>query len=201
MNIDDLKQNWREEMNADINTDSLSYETLVHDVSEIDRQARFGRNVIVCLTLAIIVLFGFVLFVAKPDLGLFERTGMIAMAGLFCYFSYAQIQSVMSSEVENWTLARRLEIEIEKIQKQVSLTRSMPLRLLLPMFLLVILISFSGYYERTGSLVPNSQLILYFAGCVVLFGGTAWGYLRSERKKLTPLLNKLRELQHQLMAD
>lgn len=201
MNIDDLKKTWREEMNADIPTDGLSYKTMIHDVTEIDRQARLGRNVIVGVTLAIIALFGFQLFVANPDMDLFQRIGMVGMAGLFCYFSYAMARSVTSSGDENWTLARRLEIEIEKIQKQVSLSRSMPIRLLLPMFLLVILMSFSGYYERTGSLVPSAQLTLYFAGTIVLFGGTAWGYIRSARRKLTPLLNKLTELQRQLSAE
>lgn len=69
------------------------------------------------------------------------------------------------------------------------------------MFVVVIVSSFNGFYERMGSLVPDTQLLAYFAGAIVLFAGTVWELVRSERKKLTPLLDKSMNLRSQLKDE
>lgn len=153
MQLDELKNTWREEMNAEVTPESFSYNKLVADVKKTDRGALFARNVIVTMTGALIVLFGFIWFLVKPDMNLPQHASMVLMLVLFCYLSSVMTTSLAIGSQDNWTMARRLDIEIENIQNQVSIFKSLPGRFVLPMFLVVILGSYGGYYARTGSLV------------------------------------------------
>ncbi len=185
-------------MTTPIPVDSSAFTATVNEAKELDRQARFGRNVIVVLSIVLTLLILFVLFMIKPEMNLLQQISMVAMTILFWYLSVAMTRDLKTGKEENWTLATRLDIEIEKIGNQLSSYKSLPMRFLLPMFAVVVMGSYGGYYQRTGTLIPDANLAFYYAGAIVIFCGTAWGYLNSAKKKLSPLLDKLLDLRRQL---
>lgn len=196
MNLDQLKDAWRSEMSASMTSDQTCRATL-RAVKEQDRQARFGRNVVMAVTFALVGFEGFVLFFVNPGLNVMQIASMVIVPVVMAAIAWQMTRALHSDIEDDWTLASRLAVEMQGLQRRAKLYQVTAM-LMLPLFVAVVLGSVGGYYERTGSFIPDSGLTLYLLGAVVLFAGTAWIHLRSRKKTLEPLERKLSDLAAQL---
>lgn len=127
-----------------------------------------------------------------------QRLGMLAMVSS-CVFVAGKIYlSRRLSTADDWTLSAKLNIQIEKREKDAKLLRTVGYWYLSPLFVAVILSSYGGYAQRTGSYVPDVGLWTYWAVCLVVYIGIYFFNQYQIKTKVHPILNELRALKHEL---
>ena len=98
------------------------------------------------------------------------------------------------------TLRSRIEMEIEKLEKQHRLMSRVGYWFLLPMLIANGLSTLGGYDVRTGNHAAGAVGWVLFATCCVLYGFTYW-YVRYElKRKWDPVLARLRGLHADLVG-
>jgi hypothetical protein len=95
---------------------------------------------------------------------------------------------------DDWTLRSRIEIEIERLEKQRRLMNRVSAWFLIPMLIAIVVSSLGGYHARTGSYVPDAFGWLFYAGSTVLYAFTYWLVRREVKNRWDPLLARLRRL-------
>lgn len=102
---------------------------------------------------------------------------------------------------DDWSLLARFKCEIEKVEKQLKLRSSVLYWYLTPLGTAILIFSQGDNYLRTGSLIPDSRLSLFYFLCILFFSFIYWLNQRTVKTQLIPLLDKLKEMQAQLDED
>jgi amino acid transporter len=194
MKLDDLKAAWKEEVDQSFRAEDLSMKAIMSEVTKIDRAVRFRD---ICMILAMMLgaslyfIFG---WLTQENVDLLSRFSVLAFIAATAVMSIALLRARRTTRSDDWTLRSRLEMEIEKLEKQRRLMNRVGYWFLLPMLIANGLSSLGGYDVRTGSHVPHAMGWALFAGCSVLFGFTYWLVRREVAKKWDPVLARLRRL-------
>lgn len=200
MKLEDLKAAWKEEINHSCRTEEFSMKTIMSDVAEIDRSVRFRDFwMILAMVLAasLYLVFG---WLTQESIDLLSRFSVLAFIAATALMSIALLRARRSTRSDDWTLRSRLEMEIERLEKQQRLMNRVGYWFLLPILIANGLSSLGGYDVRTGSHVPNATGWALFAACVVLCGFTYWLVRREVKNKWDPVLARLRQLRAELLA-
>lgn len=198
MNLDDLKRTWEEEMTA--RDDSIDFEGIRRQVARADRRATVISAVEVLACVAVIAFVLVVWWIGSPTAGLHPllQLGMLAMISSCVFVAWKIIRSRKVSTVDDWTLKSRLDIQIEKRERDIRLLTTVAYWYLGPLFLAIILASYGGYVQRSGSYLPDAGLWMYWLLCVALYVGIYALNRYAARTRLRPLLKKLYALRAEL---
>ncbi|ARU29473.1 hypothetical protein CBR65_19640 [Cellvibrio sp. PSBB006] len=198
MELDDLKAIWKKEIAMKNRT--IDFDKIRTHVDQYDRRTKWSWALELFACAGIIIAVGFGWFsVENPSL-LFQ-IGMAAMivSAAFVAAKIATNRRTLSSD--NWTLLGKINIQIEKREKEEKLLRSIASWYLTPLFIAILLASYGGYSHRTGHYFPDAGLLIYWGACLVLYIGIYYFNQWQVKTRLTPLLAQLYALREQLKDD
>jgi hypothetical protein len=190
MNLDDLKTEWRNEME---HVDDIRVQ-----VTELRQGIRFGSFWIIFAFLAVAVIEMFEQFVALDNAGWLSKVGAVAWVCLTLWLAVVLRRSSQVERSDDWTLRSRLEIEIERAQKHRDTWKRMAAWYLAPMLATVVLSTLGGSHDKTGSYAPGLVGWVLLGTCAALFAFVYWYCQREIRRKLDPLLARLKGLYTEL---
>lgn len=197
MKLDDLKSAWQEEISQSNPMEGLPMNAIINDVTTIHRAVRF-RDFWMIFALAVgallNVLFG---WLTQEQVNWLSRLGVVVFIAATAIMTVALLRARSVTRSDDWTLRSRIEIEIERLEKQRRLLDRVGAWFLVPMLIAIALGSLGGYHARTGSYVPDVLGWTYYMGCGSLYWFTYWLVRREAKKKWEPLLARLR----QVLAD
>jgi uncharacterized membrane protein len=194
MKLEDLKEAWRKEVDQSFRAEELSMKTIMSDVAKIERSVRFRDFCMISamvLAAALYLVFG---WLAQEKVDWLSRFSVLAFIGATAVMSIALLRARRTNRSDDWTLRSRLEMEIERLEKQCRLMNRVGYWFLAPMLIANGLSSLGGYDVRTGSHVPNATGWMIFAACGLLYGYTYWLVRREVTKKWDPVLAQLRRV-------
>lgn len=170
---------------------------IMNDVKKINHEVRFRDFcMIFALTLGALLylIFG---WLTQENVDSLSRLGVLAFMAATTVMSIALIRARSVTRSDEWTLRSRIEMEIEKLEKQQRLMNRVGYWFLLPMLLANGISLLGGHHARTGSLVPDAPGMAVFATCALVYGFTYWLVRRETKRKWDPVLARL----HRLHAD
>lgn len=195
MQLDDLKTVWAREVQ--IGEGSVDFERVKREVDKFDREVKraIAIEVFACVSLVLFCLYAWLTQeLSNPML----QTGIIGMALVAVYIAVKVIRS-QSVKAENpWTLSSKLNQQIEKREKEAKMLSSVASWYLTPLFVVIVMGSWGGYAQRTGTWLPDAGLWIYWGLCVLFYLAIYWVNRRRVRNEIEPLLNKLHHLRQQL---
>jgi len=200
MKLDDLKVAWKQEIDQTARVEGPRMTTIVSDLKKIDREVRF-RDFWMIFALAIgallYLIFG---WLTQENVDLLSRLGVLAFLGATTVMSVALIRARRVTRSDDWTLRSRIEMEIEKLEKQRRLMNRVGYWFLLPMLIANGISLLGGHHARTGSLVPDASGVAIFASCALAYGFTYWLVRRETKRKWDPVLGRLQRLHADLLS-
>jgi hypothetical protein len=200
MNLDDLKTEWRIEMEHANHMSDLRLDAIKGDVFEVHRVARLRDFWISCVL--VLGSFGtvFIHWLNGDSVGRVSQAGILSFVLASVIVVLALLGARKSARSDDWTLRSRLESEIERLEKQKKLGYGVASWFLAPMLPALVLLSLGGHYDRTGSYTPGPTLWVYYLACAAVYGLTYWLCRRNAERSLGPLLDRLRRLHHELVG-
>ncbi|PCJ43667.1 MAG: hypothetical protein COA71_01985 [SAR86 cluster bacterium] len=199
MQLDDLKNTWEREIAMENKITEFS--DIRRRVDEFDRRANlyWARDFLAWIVAIIAVLLVF--FVRPPSWGLNlpMQLGAFLMVACGVFTAAKTISLRRVSTTDDWTLSSKINIQIEKREKEVRLLNTVThWGLITPLIISVILVSYGGYMQRTGSYIPDLGLWIYWVLAVVVFIGCYFGYQNRIKKKIQPILDQLYVMKSEL---
>jgi hypothetical protein len=185
MNLDDLKTQWRAEMEQTSPTHDLRFDGIRREVSVFNRSVRFGNFWmifgLVCGS-ALAVFFG---WIAMDGVSGRSKLTIAANVAVTAWIIFMLLRARRTRRSDDWTLRSRLETEIERLEKQRTLWKNAPVWLLLPMSVCVLL----G--------LPVRLYWVWLVLCALVY----WLIRRESGMKVDPLLSRLHELHRELLES
>ena len=174
--------------------------TIMSDVKKIDQEVRF-RDFWMIFALAmgavLYLIFG---WLTQEKVDWLSRLGVLVFIVATTVMSAALLRARSLTRSDDWTLRSRIEMEIEKLEKQRMLMNRVGYWFLLPMLIANGISLLGGHHARTGSLVPDAQGMAIFATCGLVYGFTYWLVRRETKRKWDPVLARLQRLHTDLLG-
>jgi drug/metabolite transporter (DMT)-like permease len=200
MKMDDLKAAWKQEIDQSVLVEGPSMTTIMSDVKKIDREVRF-RDFCMIFALAIgallYLIFG---WLTQENVDSLSRLGVLVFIAATTVMSVALLRARSVTRSDDWTLRSRIEMEIEKLEKQRRLMNRVGYWFLLPMLIANGISLLGGHHTRTESLVPDASGMAIFASCGLVYGFTYWLVRRETKRKWDPVLARLQRLHADLLG-
>lgn len=200
MNLDDLKAAWKQEIDQSVRVEGPAMTAIMSDVKKIDREVRF-RDFWMIFALAtgalLYLIFG---WLTQESVDPLSRLGVLVFIGATTIMCVALIRARSVTRSDDWTLRSRIEIEIEKLERQRKLMNRVGYWFLLPMLIANGISMLGGHHARSGSLVPDASGIAIFASCGLVYGFTYWLVRRETKRKWDPVLARLQRLHADLVG-
>jgi hypothetical protein len=199
MTLDDLKKPWMAEVSG---RDGMPLSgALQSGLSKARRDVRM-RDFWMIRPL-IVVAGGAVFFNwwARYVVSFQSRIGVMSIVILAAAVTGVLLHARRTSSYDNVTLKSRLEREIEMLHRQVSLLLNVGYWFLLPMFIVVVISSLMGQYERTGSYLPGPVLWGLYAATLVVSALAFWLCRREAQRRFLPLLSRLKQVHRDLVSQ
>jgi len=200
MKLDDLKAAWKQEIDPSVRVEGPPMTTIISDVKKIDREVRF-RDFSMIFAIAmgalLYLIFG---WLTQENVDSLTRLGVLVFIGATTVMCVALIRARSVTRSDDWTLRSRIEMEIEKLEKQRRLMNRVGYWFLLPMLIANGISLLGGHHARTGSLVPDAPGMAIFASCGLLYGFTYWFVRRETKRKWDPVLARLQRLHADLLG-
>jgi drug/metabolite transporter (DMT)-like permease len=200
MKMDDLKAAWKQEIDQSVLVEGPSMTTIMSDVKKIDREVRF-RDFCMIFALAmgalLYLIFG---WLTQENVDSLSRLGVLVFIAATTVMSVALLRARSVTRSDDWTLRSRIEMEIEKLEKQRRLMNRVGYWFLLPMLIANGISLLGGHHTRTESLVPDASGMAIFASCGLVYGFTYWFVRRETKRKWDPVLARLQLLHADLLG-
>lgn len=200
MKLDDLKAAWKQEIDQSVQLEGPAMTTIMSDMKKIDREVRF-RDFCMIFSLAmgalLYLIFG---WLTQESVDSLARIGVLVFIGATTVMCVALVRARSVTRSDDWTLRSRIEIEIERLQKQRRLMNRVGYWFLLPMLIANGVSLLGGHHARTGSLVPDATGMAVFATCILAYGFTYWFVRRETQRKWDPVLARLQRLHTDLLS-
>ena len=198
MKLDDLKAAWKEEIDQSVR--GLPMTAIMDDVKKINREVRF-RDFWMIFSLALGAL-GYLIFgwLTQENIDLLSRLGVLVFIAATTVMSVALLRARSVNRSDDWTLRSRIEMEIEKLEKQQRLMNRVGYWFVLPMLIANGISLLGGHHARTGSLVPDASGMAIFASYGLVYGFTYWLVRRETKRKWDPVLARLQRLHADLLG-
>ena len=200
MTLDDLKTVWKEEIDQSFRAEDSSVKKIMSDVAEIDRSVRFRDFCMIFALVGGAVLYLIFGWLTQEKVDVLSRLSVLAFIAATAGMSVALLRARRVTRSDDWTLRSRIEMEIEKLEKQHKLMSRVGYWFLLPMLIANGLSSLGGYDVRTGNHVAGTSGWVLFATCCVLYGFTYWFVRHELKRKWDPVLARLRGLHADLVG-
>jgi hypothetical protein len=136
MKLDDLKVAWKREIDQSVLVEGPSMTAIMSDVKKIDREVRF-RDFWMIFALAmgalLYLIFG---WLTQENVDSLSRLGVLVFIAATTVMSVALLRARSVTRSDDWTLRSRIEVEIEKLERQRRLMNRVGYWFLLPMLIL-----------------------------------------------------------------
>lgn len=195
MQLDDLKQVWKQEI--DMTTQVHNFDAIRRDVDKFEQKSKFWVAVELLSIIAVIAMVS-VRWFTTEGLNVPSQIGMAAMIAAGIFVGGKIISALRLTTINDWTLAAKLNSLIEKREKEVKLLTSVAYWYLSPLFAAILLASYGGYTQRTGSYIPDAGLWVYWVVASGLYIGIYFYNQYMVKTKVRPVLNQLYQLKSQL---
>jgi MFS family permease len=183
MNLDDLKTQWRVEMEQASPPYDLRFEGIKRDVSEANRSVQFGNFWTIFGLIAGSALAVFFGWIAMDGVGWRQKLSIGTFVLVTAWVILMLLRARRVSRSDDWTLRSRLQIEIERLEKQRTLWSYGGVWFWGPMSVPVLL----G--------LPVRLDWVWFLLCAFLY----WIVHHWMRKSVDPLLSRLKALHRELV--
>lgn len=198
MQLDDLKQTWSKELK--MTTAAIDFDKVRKEADAFDRQVKSGVRIELfgCVGLiAVSILF----LIWRPEASLLLKGCTLGMVAVCVFIGGKLLLSLRSKIEDDWTLASRIDRQIEKREKEKKMLGSSFGWYVAPMYVVVMASSWAGFAERTGSYVPDMGLLTYWLGGTVIFGSIYFYNQKRINTKIQPVLDKLYALRRELQEE
>lgn len=199
MTLDDLKKPWTAEVLAGNVAPRL--EGLRTEMARVRRDARMRDVLMILPLLAVAGIAAFFNWWTRDAVSMQSRIGVLSMVVLAAAVTVVLLNARRVTSGDNWTLRARLEREIETLRRQVSLLLNVGYWFLLPMFLVIVISSSMGQYDRTGSYLPGAMAWRLHGIYLVIALLSYWLCRREAKRRLVPLLARLKKLHRDLVGE
>lgn len=200
MKLDDLKAAWQQEIHQSVRVQGPAVKTIMGQVKKIDREVRL-RDFWMIFALAtgavLYLVFG---WLTRENIGWLSRLGVLVFIGATAVTSVALLRARSVTRSDDRTLRSRIEMEIEKLEKQRRLMNRVGYWFLLPMLFANGIALLGSQHARTGSLAADASGMAVFASCGLVYGFTYWLVRREVRRKWDPVLVRLQGLHADLVG-
>lgn len=198
MQLDDLKQTWKKEI--EMTTAVMDFDKVRTEVEKFDRQVKSSVRIELFGCVGLIVV-SCLFLIWRPEASVLMQLSMVAMIAVCALIGGKLLLSQRSQIKDDWTLASRINRQIEKREKEAQLLGTSMIWYLTPMLVVVIAGSWSGFAERTGTFVPDAGLLIYWGLVLALFVGIYFYNQHRVKTKIQPVLDKLYALRRELQEE
>lgn len=196
MKLDDLKTTYQKE--TDMIDSQFSFAELRDEADRFDRRAKIAW-LIELLTAAAVIAFVALGWSLQNNPTVLFQVGMASMIAACVFVAYKILMTKSrQSHADHWTLASRLDRQIEKLEQDALLLRSVASWYLTPIAMAVFLCSWGGFNQRTGQYTPDAWLLGYWGIVVAMYIGIYWLNVYKANHKIQPLLDKLKSTRAEL---
>lgn len=198
MQLDDLKSTWEKEVTMKEGT--IDFDGIRKQVNKLDRSAKatWAIELFACSGVIIVLSAVWLTWLTTKELHPLFHLGMLAMI-VSCFFvSWKIISGRKVTTNDDWTLSAKLNIQIEKREKEIKLLKNVAYWYLSPLFIAILLSSYGGYVQRTGSYIPDTDTWVYWTLCLALHVGIYFHNQHSAKTKVQPVLDQLYALRREL---
>jgi len=200
MKLDDLKAAWKQEIDQSALVEGPSMTTIMSDMKKIDREVRF-RDFWMIFALGMgALLYSIFGWLTQENVDSLSRLGVLVFVAATSVMSVVLLRARSVTRSDDWTLRSRIEMEIEKLEKQRRLMSRVGYWFLLPMLIANGISLLGSHHARTGSLVPDASGMVIFASCGFLYGFTYWLVRRETKRKWEPILARMQRLRADLLG-
>ena len=197
MELDDLKNVWRNEMTTLAQSNDGIWQETKQKVDDYDKKVKF-RDIREIAVAAVVVGFLAIAWIGDFISNPISKSGVAVMI-MACLLIAARLLSARATPaMADWTLKSRVASEITKLRRQKSLLGSVAVWYVAPIMLGVFLISLGEHVAGTGSYVPSPGLGLYWLLCLAFSIFLVWLNQRAVRENIEPLLRNLESLESEL---
>jgi drug/metabolite transporter (DMT)-like permease len=198
--LDDLKAAWKQEIDQSARAEGVPMSAIMSDVKNINREVRFRDFWMIFALIVGALLYLIFGWLTQENVGSLSRLGVLVFIVSTVIMSVALIRARGVTRSDDWTLRSRIEMEIEKLEKQRRLMNRVGYWFLLPMLVANGISLLGGHHARTGSLVPDAPGIAIFCACGFVYGFTYWLVRRETKRKWDPVLARLQRLHADLLG-
>lgn len=200
MELDDLKAAWQQEISQSVRAEGPSMTTIMSDAKKIDREVRFRDFWMIFALAAVTLLYLVFGWLTRESVDWLSRLGVLAFIAATTVTSTALLRARRVTRSDDWTLRSRIEMEIEKLERQRKLMNRVGYWFLLPMLIANGISLLGGQHARTGSLSPDASGMAILTSCALIFGFTYWLVRRETKRKWDPILARLQRLHADLIG-
>jgi hypothetical protein len=199
MTLDDLKKPWMAEVHAGDAAPTL--EGVRTEMAKVHRDVRMRDVLMILPLLALAGIAAFFNWWARDAVSLQSRIGVLSIVVFAAAVTVVLLIARRVTSGDDGTLRAHLEREIETLRRQVSLLLNVGYWFLLPMFFVVVISSSMGQYERSGSYLPGAMAWRLHGVYVVIAMLSYWLCRREAKRRLVPLLSRLKDLRRDLVGE
>jgi len=196
MELDDLKTTWKKEVK--MTTKIADFNSIKCEVRKLDKQAKVSWSIE-----AIGALFGIFstaiftwIWIDEP--AIFTQVIAVILIASLIYSARLFFGIQQTETRDDLTLLAKLNIQIEKREKEVKMLRNFAVVQLIPMFSIMTLASYAVYIELTGRVMPSIAFMIGWGVCLAYFIFLHFYNRNHLNNKFLPALEQLYELKKQL---
>lgn len=192
MKFDDLKADWKAEIESDKNTQDLSplITLLAKETSKADKSIKFRDSVEIFVSLFMIPFWSWKLFYS---VSVVQSIGLWIAILACLYIPYKLIKAKQVDAPKDHSVMAFLQVEKIKIENQKKLLESVAIWYISPLMLAIVLITAGGSVNEAGIPIIKTHLAIYYGFCVLLIIGIYYLNKRAVKKQVLPLLNKVKQ--------
>jgi hypothetical protein len=196
MELDDLKTTWKKEVN--MTTQTADFNSIKSEVNKLDKHAKMSWSIEAIGALFGIFATGIFTWVWVDEPSMFTQVIAVILIASLVYSARLFFGIQQTETQDNWTLLAKLNIQIEKREKEVKMLRNLAVVQLIPMFSIMSLASYAVYIEITGMIMPSMAFIIGWVVGLAYFIFLHFFNRSHLNNKFLPALEQLYELKKQL---
>jgi hypothetical protein len=192
MKFDDLKASWQAKIESDKGAQDLTLmiKLLAKETSKVDKSIRRRDIIEISIALLLIPVWSWQLLHAAS----FVESIGLWIAILAClYIPYKLIKAKRVDAPKDSSVMAFLQVEKVKIENQIKLLESIAVWYLSPLMLAIVLTTAGATIDESGMPKITEQLAIYYGFCALLYIGIYFLNKRAAKKKLKPLLDKIKQ--------
>jgi hypothetical protein len=192
MKFDDLKASWQSKIESDKGAQDLTLmiKLLAKETSKVDKSIRRRDIIEISIALLLIPVWSWKLLHAAS---LVQSIGLWIGILACLYIPYKLVKAKRVDAPKDSSVMAFLQVEKVKIENQIKLLESVAIWYLSPLMLVIVLVSAGARVDESGIPQITEQLAVYYGFCTLLYVGIYFLNKRAVKKKLKPLLDKVKQ--------
>lgn len=192
MKFDDLKASWQSKIESDKGAQDLTLmiKLLAKETSKVDKSIRRRDIIEISIALLLIPVWSWKLLHAAS---LVQSIGLWIGILACLYIPYKLVKAKRVDAPKDSSVMAFLQVEKVKIENQIKLLESVAVWYLSPLMLSIVLVTAGARVDESGIPQITEQLAVYYGFCTLLYVGIYFLNKRAVKKKLKPLLDKVKQ--------